>query len=238
MRRAVTTVTEAIAAEVRELEPRAGSRITVIPNGADFEDFEPFSYTPGERFVLVHAGAFFGRRTPRPTLTAVKALLARRPELGGKIVVRFVGDLRASDRDWAHGLGIDEAWEETGFLPYEQALAAQRAADALLLLIPDNEGRGDVVVSGKVFEYLAAGRPILAAVPPGGVAADLVRRTGAGEVCDGEDAAAIERTLELLVDRWAGSGLTDVELPPDERTALHRRTRAGELADVLRQVTR
>ena len=94
--------------------------------------------------------------------------------------MRFVGDLRSSDREWAHGLGIDEAWEETGFLPYREALTAQRSADALLLLIPNADGRGDVVVSGKVFEYLAAGRPILAAVPPAGVAADLIRRTESG----------------------------------------------------------
>ncbi len=154
------------------------------------------------------------------------------------MLVRFVGDLRAADREWAHTLGIDGAWEETGFLPYGEALAAQRGADALLLLIPDAGGRGDVVVSGKVFEYLAAGRPILAAVPPGGVAADLIRRTGSGEVVDGDDRAAIETALEGMIDRWAGAGLADVELPPDEREALHRRTRAREMADVLQRVAR
>ena len=53
-----------------------------------------------------------------------------------------------------------------------------------------------MVVSGKVYEYLAAGRPILAAVPPGGVAADLIRRTGSGEVVDGDDRAQLEIALE------------------------------------------
>ena len=57
-------------------------------------------------------------------------------------------------------------------------------------------------------------------------------------MCDGEDSAAIGRTLEALVDRWAGDGLPDVVLDPAERTALHRRTRAGELAAVLQQVAR
>ena len=121
----------------------------MIPNGSDFDDFEGLGYAPGERFVIVHAGAFFGQRTPRPVLSAAAALIARRPELRERLLLRFVGDLRSSDREWARCLGVDEAWEETGFLPYGEALTAQRGADALLLLIPDADGRGDVVVSGQ-----------------------------------------------------------------------------------------
>ncbi len=52
----------------------------------------------------------------------------------------------------------------------------------LLLLIPEAGGRGRGVLSGKVFEYLAAERPILAVVPPDGAAAKLLRDTGAGVV--------------------------------------------------------
>ena len=61
-------------------------------------------------------------------------------------------------------------------------LAIQKDSEALLLLIPESGGRGRAVLSAKVFEYLAAERPILAAVPPDGAAADLIRETGAGIV--------------------------------------------------------
>ena len=140
----------------------------------------------------------------------------------------------------ASRLGLDGAWEETGFLSYGDALAAQRAADALLLLIPDAGGRGDTVLSGKVFEYIAAARPILAAVPPGGMAADLVRRSGSGEVADGEDAAAVSAALERLVDRWLDGGLPDIELaaPLRERAlAAQPRTRPGGGAEIGRGVS-
>ena len=182
----------------------------------------------------MHSGSFFGRRPPRPLLTAVCDLLHRRPELRGRLLVRFVGDLRPSDRGWALSLGIDDAWEETGFLPYRDSIAAQRAADVLLLLIPHNEGRGDHVLSGKVFEYLAARRPILAAVPPSGIAADLVRRLGAGEVVDPDDVPALSATLERFCDRRSREGLPDIEIPQDERRRLSRRERAAEMAAVLR----
>ena len=184
----------------------------------------------------MHTGAFFGQRTPRPFLTAVRDLLDRRPDLRGQVRVRFVGDLRASDRAWAQGLGIDGAWEETGFLPFRQAVAEQRVADALLLLIPYADGRGDTVVSGKVYEYLAARRPVLAAVPTGGAARRSCASAGAGDVVASDDAGAQSRALEALVDRRRNGGLPDVELPAGLAERMSRRARAGELAAVLHGV--
>ena len=58
------------------------------------------------------------------------------------------------------------------------------------------------MLSGKVFEYLAAERPILAVVPPDGAAAELIRETGAGVVVAPDDIDGIERELTALRDRW------------------------------------
>ena len=233
---ALVAVTETIAAELRGLDRSAAAKTTVIGHGVDFSDFDGLDHTPAERFTLVHTGAFFGQRSPRSFLTGLRDLLGRRPDLRGAVLVRFIGDLRASDRAWARDLGIDDAWEETGFVPFRQAVAAQRAADALLLLIPHANGRGESVVSGKVFEYLASRRPVLAAVPPGGAAATLLRSAGAGEVVDSDDTAAQSRALEAMVDRHRNGGLADIELPAGLGERMSRRARAGELAEVLRGV--
>ena len=235
---ALVAVTEAIAAELGGLDPSAAAKTHVIGHGVDLSDFDGLAYAPEGPFTIVHTGAFFGQRSPRPFLTAVRDLLARREDLRGQVRVRFVGDLRASDRAWARALHIDDAWEETGFLPFRDAVAAQRSADALLLLIPHADGRGDTVISGKVYEYLAARRPVLAAVPPAGVAAELVRSAGAGEVVDSDDAGAQSRALEALVDTRRNGGLPDIELPAGLAERMSRRARAAELADVLREVAR
>lgn len=233
---ALVAVTDAIAAELAGLDPAAARKTHVIGHGVDLSDFAGLEHAPPDRFTIVHTGAFFGQRTPRPFLTAVRDLLDRRPDLRGQVLVRFVGDMRESDRAWARDLGIEGAWEETGFLPYRDAIAAQRGADALLLLIPHAGGRGDTVISGKVYEYLAARRPILAAVPPNGVAAALVESAGAGEVADPDDFAAQSRVLEALVDRRRNGGLPDVALDAGLAESMSRRERARELADVLHGV--
>jgi glycosyltransferase involved in cell wall biosynthesis len=233
---ALTAATGSIAQELGQMHPDAAHKTTVIENGADFDDFDPVDYRPGEQFTIVHAGSFFGHRTPKPFLQAMAAMLERRPELRGRVLARFVGELRDEDRAFAEGLGIADAWREEGFLPYSESIRAQRSADALLLLIPHAGGRGDTVLSGKVFEYVAARRPMLAAVPPNGAAANLIRAVGAGHVVDCDDVQGISTGLEQLVDGWQNGGLADLEQRDEVRARLSRAGRAGELAAVLQRV--
>ena len=235
---ALTCVTQTIADELARFDATAPARTTVIGNGADFEDFAAFAHRPNERFTLVHAGSFIGSRSLEPVLAAVKALEERRPDLRGAVLVRFVGDLREADRARAAALDVPHAWEETGHVTYAEALRAQREADALLLLVPRASGHGPAIVSGKVFEYVAARRPILAIVPPEGAAAELVRGLAAGPVHDPEDVAGIARSLESLLDEWRRDGLPDRDYAEEDCERISRRARARELAAVLERVTR
>jgi glycosyltransferase involved in cell wall biosynthesis len=93
------------------------------------------------------------------------------------------------------------------------------------------------VLSGKVFEYLAAERPILAAVPPDGAAATLIRETGAGIVARPDDPREIGKALRSLHERWRGRALDGSSLTPELRRRLDRRSRVRELADLLQELS-
>jgi glycosyltransferase involved in cell wall biosynthesis len=224
---AISCVSEAIAEEARSLDARGTVR--TIPNGCDFDDFAGLEYAPGSRFRITHAGGFFGKRDPRPFLQAFH-------DAGIDAVARFVGDFRASDREWAESLGLGDRLELLDYVPHVEALRLQRDSEALLLLVPDADGRGRGVLSGKVFEYLAAGRPILAVVPPDGAAADLVRETGAGVVVAPDDVSGIREALRELHARFVDGGLPAVELSEETRERLSRRARVEEVAALLRDV--
>ena len=224
---AVSCVSEAIAEEVRSLEPRGA--VVTIPNGCDFDDFAGLAYRPGERFRITHTGSFFGKRDPRPFLQALH-------DSGLDAVARFLGDFRSADREWAEELGLGDRLELIPYAPRVESLELQRDSDALLLLIPEAGGRGKGVLSGKVFEYLASGRPILAAVPPDGAAAELIRETGAGVVVPPDDVDALKAALVQLEGRFRDGGLPDVELPEEARERLSRRARCEETAELLRSL--
>ena len=95
---AITCVSDAIADEARGFEPARRGR----------DDLERLRLrrlrrarrtSPGERFRITHTGSFFGKRDPRPFLTALD-------ESGLDVVARFVGDFRSSDREWAEARGL------------------------------------------------------------------------------------------------------------------------------------
>jgi glycosyltransferase involved in cell wall biosynthesis len=224
---AISCVSEAIADEVRGLDPRGIVR--TIANGCDFDDFTGLEYRPARRFRITHTGSFFGRRDPRPFLQALH-------DSRLDAVARFVGDFRSSDREWAESLDLGERLELIDYAPRGESLRLQRDSEALLLLVPEAGGRGKGVLSGKVFEYLAAGRPILAAVPPDGAAAELIRETGAGVVVAPDDVDGIRRALEELHARFLDGGLPSVELAEAARKRLSRQARVEETATLLREI--
>jgi glycosyltransferase involved in cell wall biosynthesis len=221
----IVAVSDAIADELQGFDPSGPVR--VIPNGCDFDDFAGLEYRPGDRFRITHTGSFFGKRNPRAFLNALASS-------GLDVVVaRFVGDFRSVDREWVQELELGDRLELHDYLPHRRALELQRDSEANLLLLPEAAGRGKVVPSGKIFEYLAAERPILAAVPTDGVAAKLVRETGAGIVVAPDDEKAIREALIGLHARWKAGHLGNGYLSDDDRRRLSRTTRVEELAELL-----
>jgi glycosyltransferase involved in cell wall biosynthesis len=225
---AIACVSDAIAAETEALRPRG--RVVAIANGSDFDDFDGIEYRRGDRFRITHTGSFFGKRDPRPFLTALK-------ETGLEdVVARFVGDFRAADRDWLEAEGLAPLVELVPYVPRRRSLELQRDSEALLLLIPEAGGRGKGVLSGKVFEYLAAERPVLAAVPPDGAAADLLRDMGSGPVVAPEDVAGLRDALLALHAQWRDGTLVAPQLSTAQRDRVDRQARVRELAELMRSV--
>ncbi len=204
----------------------AQGTVRVISNGCDFDDFAGLEYRPGPRFRITHTGSFFGKRDPRPFLQAFH-------DADLDAVARFVGDFRSSDREWADSLELGDRLELVDYLPRAESLRLQRDSEALLLLVPDAGGRGKGVLSGKVFEYIAAGRPILAVVPPDGAAAELIRETGSGVVVAPDDVDGIRSALVELHSRFTNGGLASVELATRDERRLSRQARVEEMASLI-----
>jgi glycosyltransferase involved in cell wall biosynthesis len=225
----IVAVSDAIGDEARALQPQGPVR--TISNGSDFDDFDGLEYRRGDRFRITHAGSFFGKRNPRPFLTALA-------ESGLDVEARFLGDFRSADRVWADGLGLGDRLRVLPYAPRRESLRLQRDSEALLLLIPDAGGRGRGVLSGKVFEYIAAERPILAVVPPDGAAAELIRATGAGLVAAPDDVDGIRSALAELEGSWRAGRLDGTALSDEWRQRLSRRARAEEYVAFLGEVAR
>ncbi len=127
--------------------------------------------------------------------------------------------------------GLGDRLELIPYAPRRRSLELQRDSEALLLLIPDAGGRGKGVLSGKVFEYLAAERPILAVVPPDGAAAELIRARGRRRRRRARRRRRHGRRAARPARRVARQERSPARRSPTEwRTKVSRRTRVEELA--------
>lgn len=244
MRRArtATTVSEPLAADLRRRHPWLD--VHALPNGFDFEQETDLPEPPplaggvgrGERFVVSYTGNFFGRQSPQTFLRAVAQLLGRRPELTDRMVVRFIGQLKPADHRLIDGYPpLQRVVERLDFLPHREILAEQRAADVLFLYVAPGRG-SQGVYTGKVFEYVAAQRPILALVPADNVCAELVQAAGTGTVIDPDDETGTAAALEAQIDDWLANGRPEPQVPREVLERISREHQVAALADLLRGV--
>jgi glycosyltransferase involved in cell wall biosynthesis len=150
-----------------------------------------------DRVILVHTGRLSGPdgRDPRPLLAGLQATFASRPDLRERVRLVLAGGLYAHERELIQGSGLVDVIDTPGHLPPDEALTLQREADALVLLTSAHGSE----TTGKLFEYLGAGRPILALAGDNG-AATIVRRTGAGVVLSPMDQGALVEALVAVAE--------------------------------------
>lgn len=215
---------EAMRTELPEVDP---SRVVTITNGFDPADFAgPPPRKDSARFRIVHTGHLHtalgrrhqrtrplrrllgGERVPTDLLTRSHVVLvealsrwqARDPRVAQDVEVLLAGHASPADREVVGGSPVAGIVRFVGYLAHEESVALLRSADLLFLpmhaLPPGERAR---IVPGKTYEYLAARRPILGAVPEGD-ARDFIRASGLGSVCDPTDA---EEMLNILEDHLA-----------------------------------
>ena len=178
-----------------------GEKFVTLPNGFDGEHFEDPPPPPPDRFRIVYTGMFYGHRSPEVFLEGVRRAIDGKRIPAKDLEVIFVGHTAHAD-----GLGslpgnVVRVVEQR---PYREAIRFLYDAAVLLLVIPSAGGEGNH--TGKLFPYLASGRPILALAPETNVAADLIRRSHSGVVASPDDPAGVADALGRLYDAWKTGG--------------------------------
>jgi glycosyltransferase involved in cell wall biosynthesis len=185
---------------VEDLRVRIGARAELLPNGWDPELLDwagtetPMVLDP-ERASLLYTGRLaIADRDLRPLLDALLELARSEPETAARIELVLAGAFTDAERR-LFGRDVSPArMVVLESLPRQQSLALQRAADALLLV---TAGSRRHEVTGKVFEYLGAGRPVLA-LAGDDEAARIVLETGAGVVVRRRDTEAVKGALRAV----------------------------------------
>lgn len=171
----------------RKLPAGAAAKFSVIPNGYDETDFLQEVDPTGKKFVITYTGTISGAYDMTGFLNALALLgLERHKEL----LLRFVGKVPAPVAERIRQELPELELDLAGYVDHHESVRFLLQSSLQLLIIPRVENNKGII-TGKFFEYMASGKPVLAIGPRGGDLDELIRETGCGAVFDYEDSAGI-----------------------------------------------
>lgn len=231
---ALVTVSEPLADDLSRLHTH--KPVYVITNGFDPEDacFDPPELT--DKFTVTYTGALYGgKRDPAMLFEALRNLIINDVIDPDRVEVRFYGSQDPWLFDEIKGASLEGVVKVLGFVPRSVALEKQRESQLLLLLLWNNpQEKG--VYTGKIFEYLAAGRPIIAlGGPKESVVKNLLNETQAGQYI-----SSLEN-LEAVLTKYYSEYLRTGAIPPPEESATSKYSQlemAKKFAGVLDKISK
>lgn len=196
---------------VEKLSALSGKEAVHIPNGFDLDEeklqcrLQRICLTPKKPFRIVYTGMLYeGYQDPTPVLNALVALKGAGRLSDEEVTIDFYGSRVSVARQLAGKNKYRPFIRLMGHVPREDALKAQQSADLLLLLeSPAPEARG--VLTGKLFEYIVAGKPILCVGSrPEYEIGRVLEKTGTGQVFGPDEYA---RLGDVILATMNGQGL-------------------------------
>lgn len=176
----------------KAIEP---NKIHVIPNGYDEEDFisVPTSLKK-EKIIISYNGTLSADYPIKPFITALKEVIDKKPRLS--INIQFTGSISEDIKQYIKQI-IPNNCSFNNHVPHKKSVEILLESDILLLLIPDvlnNEG----ILTGKLFEYLAAENPIICVGPKHGNAASIIAQCQSGQTFEKHEIESMAKYLKSL----------------------------------------
>ena len=214
-----------------EFQARTRTRVAMITNGYDEEDFNQ-KVEPDTYFNIVHTGLFATDGNPLEFWKQLGDKASGDPAFRSALRIRLVGKVDREIYDAIAGAGLEENLVDLGYKDHLTAVREQMAATVLLLPLR-NDPEYRPILPGKLFEYLAARRPVLGIGQEDGAMARVLSGTGAGTMADWDNGTAMRRFLDEAWEAFRNGGVPPVK---GDITRFSRRSLSHEMALLLDSV--
>lgn len=223
----VISVGNTLSSELREL---GASKVETITNGFDRDDFPDMYDSRNEKFTIAHIGSFSRSRNHQSLWQALKLVEESNAQLAAKLQILTLGQVDGTVGNSIELAGLSKYWERIDHVPHAQVLEYQRSSSVLLLMVNDTPNAMGIL-PGKLFEYMASGRPILCIGPTDGDAAKAITETGCGICVRKDDTEGLKNAILKL---YAGGFEVNSEQTKIE--VYSRRSLTEKLASALNKI--
>lgn len=215
-----------------------GKPSRIIPNGFDESDFpDQPEYVLRTYLRIVYTGSFYDRRQPDRLWQAITELSQAGQITDSELMIDIIGK---NNPRFVFGSYVDDPQLRSmvclkPFTTHSESITEMYHADALLLYIPSGANT-DSVLTGKIFDYLRTGKPILAIIPPKGLAAECLTKAGTGLIADYDDLNEIKTRIMKLLELWRSDSLAQITADCGYISQFSRQRQASSLAELIREV--
>ena len=215
----------------KEFEKITKTPIEVITNGYDV--LEKIERNLDSSFSLVHIGSLLTERNPTILWKVLSEICKENEQFAKDLNIKLVGTVSEDVIESIHTFGLQENCVITGYVPHKEALQLQHNAQVLLMVeIDRSETRA--IIPGKLFEYLAAERSILALGPEGSDVIDIISETNSGYYFNYSENNRLKEQLLFLYEGYKRGNLS---VNSHNISKYSRRELTKEMSNVIVKLT-
>lgn len=216
----------------QEFERLHAKDIQIITNGYDTETITN-DISLDKKFSISYLGLLTERQNPLKLWQVLAELCSESDEIKNNLEINLIGKIDHSAIETINAIGLGRILNYRSYIPHDEAIIAQRKSQVLLLLLL-NQPNTDSILTGKLFEYLAAKRPIIGIGSTTGDAAKLLDETQAGVMIAFDDKTRMKNHIATLYAKFKEGKLT---ADTASITNYSRKELTNRLSDLLNKLT-
>ncbi len=211
----------------REFQAKTQKPIVLITNGYDDTFTEKIPLSPS--FLLSHIGSLLSERNPETLWKVLGEMIQENTDFRKDLRICLAGKVSEEVFASIDKYGLSSFLEYKGYLSHTEALTLQRTSQ-LLLLLEINHPKTEGIIPGKLFEYMASQRPILALGYQQWDVKDIISQTQTGTTLSVTDANAIKQAINHYYTLYKDNKLHS---QPISIESYHRKTLTQKLSKII-----
>ena len=225
----ITTVSPGLKEEFSD----RSSNIQVIYNGFDPEDLPEPNPQQTSHFTLSYIGNFKPNQNVKALWQAISRLKDEKEGFGERFRILLTGNIDPGIIQSLEKFNLKDITLQKAFLPHKEATRVMNNSNMLLFVVP-KAASNKLIITGKLFEYLAVRTPILSIGPSDGDAATIIQEAGRDGMLDYSDQQSMKYLISYYYDQWIKNDQLSFKHAETEQSDFSRRAMAGQLSEFLK----
>ncbi len=213
-------------------EKMGGHNVHLITNGYDPDDIDQGIVLMDSKFTISHIGSLPPNRNPKLLWRALSELCELRPAFRNDLEIKLVGQVDNAVFDDLTRFNLIGQLNHIRYVPHNQVSILMKQSAVLLLAI-NNSSNAKGILTGKFFEYMASGRPILAIGPKSGDVSQILFESGAGEIVDYDENQRIVEVIGRMYEKYLNN---DLVISTEGIEKYSRKNLTAELTSILNSI--